>query len=158
MSKTQLTISGERFRVNGTPVYADLAGTHPDAHGLLMNARFIQGVFDDKSDPSRFARFGHATWDAEANTDRLIEALPDWHRYGLRAFTVGFQGGGPCFTTDNNTIDNNPFGEDGLSADVQAPGERFRYDRCIARHPASPCGLCRDKSELPNRRPSYERF
>ncbi len=83
MPKTQLTISGEQFLVNGTPIYAEVDGTHPESHGLMMNARFIQGIFDDKEAPSRFARFGQATLDAEANTDRLIEALPDWYRYGL---------------------------------------------------------------------------
>jgi hypothetical protein len=29
-----------------------------------MNARFIQGIFDDKADPGRFSRFGY-DWDAE---------------------------------------------------------------------------------------------
>jgi hypothetical protein len=93
-----------------------------------MNSRFIQGVFDDRQDPGRFARFGVATWDPEANTSNLIAALPEWYRYGLRAFTVGFQGGGPCFTTDIRTIDNNPFGEDGTRLD---PACAARMDRLI---------------------------
>jgi hypothetical protein len=53
-----------------------------------------------------------------ANSKRLIAALPEWYGYGLRAFTVGFQGGGPCFTTPNNTLINNPFGEDGKTLDA----------------------------------------
>ena len=52
------------------------------------------------------------------NTERLIAALPEWYRYGLRAFTTGFQGGGPCFTIQNHTIQNNPFGADGLNLDA----------------------------------------
>ncbi|MBD3242947.1 MAG: hypothetical protein GF331_20310 [Chitinivibrionales bacterium] len=128
MAKTNLTIDGEQFLINGKPVYSEIEGSNPDAHGLLMNARFIQGIFDDKADPARFARMGHDTWDPEANTDRLIAALPQWHAHGLRAFTVGFQGGGPCFTTDNTTIHNNPFGEDGTALD---PAYAGRMDRLI---------------------------
>ncbi len=93
-----------------------------------MNARFIQGVFDDRADPARFARFGRNEWDPEANTDELIAALPEWYRYGLRAFTVGFQGGGPCFTIDNATIDNNPFGPEGSSLD---PAYAKRMERLV---------------------------
>lgn len=114
--------------MDGSPVYSDVPGCAEKHRGLLMNARFIQGIFDDKADPKRFARFGHDRWDPEANTDRLIAALPEWHRWGLRAFTVGFQGGGPVATTDNATIDNNPFGEDGKGLD---PAYARRMDRLI---------------------------
>jgi hypothetical protein len=93
-----------------------------------MNARFIQGVFDDKADPSRYARFGRRQWDPERNTDELIDALPEWYGYGLRAVTVGFQGGGPCATIPNDRIDNNPFGEDGTTLD---PAYATRMDRLI---------------------------
>ncbi|MEM8495041.1 MAG: hypothetical protein AAF663_06595 [Planctomycetota bacterium] len=124
----QLTVDGRRFRFDGDLTYADSPAGGESVQGLLMNARFIQGVFDDAADPGRFARFGHATWDAEAQTDRLIAALPEWHRWGLRAFTVGFQGGGPCFTTDNTTIDNNPFGPRG---DAIEPAYAKRMDRLI---------------------------
>jgi len=115
--KTNLTIKGDRFLINGRPTYSEIMGGDPAAHGLLMNARFIQGIFDDKADPSRFARFGAGAWDAEQNTDGLIAALPAWHAHGLRAFTVGFQGGGPCFTYGNNTVENNPYSPDGLRMD-----------------------------------------
>lgn len=128
MPKTELTIEGEKFLINGSLVYSDIPTSREEAHGLLMNARFIQGVFDDRADPDRFARFGRSEWDAEQNTDDLIAALPEWYAWGLRAFTVGFQGGGPCFTTDNLTIDNNPFGSDGLKIE---PAYADRMDRLI---------------------------
>ncbi len=118
MAKTHLTIEGEKFLINGKLTYSEIEGTRPDAHGFLMNARFIQGIFDDAMEPERFARWGHGEWDPMANTERLIAALPEWYRYGLRAFTTGFQGGGPCFTIQNHTIQNNPFGEDGLTLDA----------------------------------------
>ena len=128
MARTHVGIAGEKFLVNGQLTYSDIDGTRPDAHGLLMNARFIQGVFDDAMDPNRFARWGRGEWDATQNTERLIAALPAWHRHGLRAFTTGFQGGGPCFTTPNHTIQNNPFGEDGSALDADYAE---RMDRLI---------------------------
>ncbi len=118
MAKTHLTIEGEKFLINEKVTYSEINGTRPGAQGLLMNARFIQGIFDDAMEPERFARWGHSEWDAMANTERLIAALPEWYGYGLRAFTTGFQGGGPCFTIQNHTIQNNPFGEDGLTLDA----------------------------------------
>ncbi|MDF7799742.1 hypothetical protein P4C99_09710 [Pontiellaceae bacterium B1224] len=128
MTATKLSIKNEAFLINGTLTYADIPSVPAQHHGLLMNARFIQGIFDDAAEPQRFARFGHDVWDPEAQTDRLIATLPDWYEYGLRAFTTGFQGGGPCFTTDNNSIDNNPFGAEGLSLD---PAYAARMDRLI---------------------------
>lgn len=112
---TQIGIEGENFTINGKLTYSEIEGSNPDAHGLLMNARFIQGIFDDKEAPARFARFGWNEWDPERHTDELIAALPEWYRYGLRAITVGFQGGMPVFTVENSTIHNNPFGEDGMT-------------------------------------------
>jgi hypothetical protein len=128
MSHTHLDIQGESFLINDKLTYAEIAGSEPSVHGLLMNARFIQGIFDDQADPARFARFGHETYDPAANTARLVAALPQWHEHGLRAFTVGIQGGGPCFTINNRTIENNPFGEDGTHLD---PAYAERLDTLI---------------------------
>jgi hypothetical protein len=117
MGKTTIGIENESFLINGKLTYSEIEGSKPGAHGLLMNARFIQGVFDDKASPERFARWGQGTWDAAAHTNNLTAALPEWYGCGLRAFTVGFQGGGPCFTVNNTSVDNNPFGEDGTQLD-----------------------------------------
>jgi hypothetical protein len=117
MGKTTIGIENESFLIDGRLTYSEIDGSKPEAHGLLMNARFIQGVFDDKASPERFARWGQGAWDATAHTNNLTAALPEWYGYGLRAFTVGFQGGGPCFTVNNTSVDNNPFGEDGTQLD-----------------------------------------
>ncbi len=114
---TKVEIKGEDFYINGKKTYSEIEGSQPKAHGLLMNARFIQGVFDDKAQPERFNRFGKE-FNPDRNTDDLVKALPQWYKYGLRAFTVGFQGGGTCFTIKSQTIDNNPFGEDGRQLDL----------------------------------------
>ncbi len=127
MGKTVLTVQGEDFYINGQKIYADIPGSKPEAHGLLMNARFIQGIYDDKLNPERFNRFGRS-FDPDTNTDDLISALPQWYSYGLRAFTVGIQGGGACFTIMNTTVENNPFGADGKQID---PDYLDRLDRLI---------------------------
>lgn len=126
MGRTHLEARGSDFFINGKPVYDEIEGSG-SVKGLLMNSRFIQGVFDDSLAPSRFNRFGK-TFDPDRNTDDLIAALPDWYQYGLRAITVGFQGGWPVFTVDVKTIGNNPFGSDGMKLD-KAYGERM--DRII---------------------------
>ena len=115
--KTSVDISGVDFRINGKLTYSEVPESHPNAQGLLMNARFIQGVFDDKEDPDRFARFGWTSWDADRHTDELIRSLPTWYSYGLRCVTVGFQGGMPVFTVENSSINNNPFSDDGKVID-----------------------------------------
>ncbi|HEY5560964.1 MAG TPA: hypothetical protein VIK72_04265 [Clostridiaceae bacterium] len=126
MGKTCLDVRGVNFYINGRIVYDEITGAG-NSKGLLMNSRFIQGVFDDKNDSSRFNRFGKI-FDPNKNTDDLIAALPEWYKHGLRAITVGFQGGWPVFTVDVKTIDNNPFGKDGLKLD-EAYAERM--DRII---------------------------
>lgn len=115
MGQTNLSIKGRDFYINGRPVYDEIEGAS-NAKGLLMNSRFIQGVFDDKTDRQRYNRF-NKTFDPDTNTDDFIDALPQWYEYGLRAVTVGIQGGMPVFTMDVRTIDNNPFGSDGKSFD-----------------------------------------
>ena len=128
MTETVLTKSGDKFLINGKLVYSEINGSSSDAHGLLMNARLIQGIFDDANGRERYARFGFECFDPDKNTDDLIAALPEWYKYGLRAFTVGFQGGGPCFTVNNSEINNNPFGTDGTTID---PAYLARMDKLI---------------------------
>lgn len=126
MSATRLTVQGRDFYINGKPVYEDIT-EKPESKGLLMNSRFIQGIFDDYNDRDRFHRFGKQ-FDPEQNTNNFIDALPEWYAYGLRAVTVGMQGGMPVFTTDVKTIDHNPFGPEGTSMD---PAFATRLDKII---------------------------
>ncbi len=123
--KTKVSVKGQDFYINDRKVYSELP--NKEHHGLLMNARFIQGIFDDKSGRERYNRYNQ-TFDPFKNTNDLIDALPSWYEKGLRAFTVGIQGGGPCFTIDNKTIENQPFLEHGLMID---PDYLERLDRLI---------------------------
>ena len=89
-----------------------------------------RGVLDDKSDPSRYSKWGRGDFDPEENTDNLIAALPEWHAHGLRAFTVGFQGGGPCATVPNRSaMEVNPFGADGKRLEEAAANRMERLIR-----------------------------
>jgi len=115
MGQTNLSVQGRDFYINSKPVYDEIKG-NPRSKGLLMNARFIQGIFDDKFDRERYNRF-NKIFDVDTNTDEFIAALPEWYEYGLRAVTVGIQGGMPVFTTDIKTIDNNPLGPEGMDFD-----------------------------------------
>lgn len=126
--KTKISILKDRFLINGKLVYSEISGANSASLGLLWNQRVIQGVFDDKKDRSRFDLFKMGTFDPEKNTDNLIAALPEWYDYGMRAITVGFQGGWPVGMVDVAEIDNNPFGPDGLSLD---PAYAARMDRII---------------------------
>lgn len=115
--QTILTMDGEKFLINGMPTYQEIDGSATQVHGLLMNARFIQGLFHDRANEQRFHRFGR-TFDADKNTDDLIAALPSWYAMGLRAFTVGLQGGGSCFTIPNHTVQCSPYSPDGMNVEA----------------------------------------
>ena len=45
MGKTNISIENESFLINGKLIYSEINTSNPQAHGLLMNARFIQGIF-----------------------------------------------------------------------------------------------------------------
>ncbi|MFI3238305.1 MAG: hypothetical protein R3Y47_09825 [Lachnospiraceae bacterium] len=115
MGKTFLTIEGSKFKMNGKLVYEELEGAKKEMHGMLMNQRFIQGIFDSK-DRIQFERYGKS-FNPDQNVKELIEALPEWYDKGLRAITVGMQGGGSCFTIPSKLLQNNPYSADGKYID-----------------------------------------
>ena len=114
MNQTRMTIQGDKFLINGELTYSEI--DECPYRGLLMNARFIQGIYDDRTGRERYNRFGKI-FDPDVNTDELIQSLVEWYKAGLRAFTVGVQGGGPCYTIPLESIDNNPYGHDGNHLD-----------------------------------------
>lgn len=115
MSKTRLSIDGEKFLINNALVYEEIEQVNKKVLGTLMNARFIQGIFDS-NDGDRFNRYGKV-WDVNKNTEELIASLPAWYEKGLRAITVGMQGGGNCYTIQGDSLKNNPFSFDGKTID-----------------------------------------
>ena len=117
--KTRISINGDKFYINGSPSYSEIPNANPASLGLLWNQRAIQGVFDDKTDRRRFNQFKAGVFDPQRNTDDLIASLRQWHAYGMRAITVGFQGGWPVGAVNVEDIDNNPFSVNGRSLDAE---------------------------------------
>jgi hypothetical protein len=72
-----------RWHLNGRVTYP---GSRTE--GLLMNMRMVNAVFEDTK---------RTDFDAEANTAEFIAALPDYVAHGVRAFTIGLQGGFPGY-------------------------------------------------------------
>ena len=113
--KTQLTIVGEDFHINGRPTYAGRSWNGHRIEGLLLNSRMVQAVFDDLN-PGTASRWAYADtgkWDAERNVREFIAAMPDWKRHGLLAFTVNFQGGSPEGYSQTQPWDTGAFTADG---------------------------------------------
>lgn len=130
MGKTTYQIQGRDILINGKLTYSEIPGNDPNCHGLLFNARFIQGLFQDVNEGNRehYNRFGKI-FDPETNTQELIEALPQWYDAGLRAITVGLLGGGPCMSyKDWGTLEFGSFSSDGKTID---PGVRARLEKVL---------------------------
>ncbi len=125
---TEIAIDGSRFWLNGRPTYAGRDWQGLPLEGLLMNARLVQGIFDDLNPATRdlWAYPDTGAWDAERNTREFIEAMPAWREHGLLAFTINLQGGSPQGYSQNQPWHNSaitPAGE--LRADYMARLERI---------------------------------
>jgi len=95
--RTTVAIEGEQFFINGKPTYAGREWRGHKIEGLLMNARLVQGIFDDLNPETvgRWAYTDTGAWDADRNTREFIEAMPEWRRHGLLCAVVNLQGGSP---------------------------------------------------------------
>ena len=95
--KTTVAIDGDRFLINGRPTYEGRMWRGKKIEGLMMNARMVQGIFDDLN-PETVARWAYpdtGKWDAERNTREFLAAMPAWRAHGLLSFTINLQGGSP---------------------------------------------------------------
>lgn len=95
--QTEVAIDGEKFLINGKPAYAGREYRGYRIEGLLLNARMVQGIFDDENPDTRglWAYPDTGLWDPERNTREFIAAMPSWRACGLLAFTLNLQGGSP---------------------------------------------------------------
>jgi len=95
--RTEVSIRGEQFLINGKPSYAGRSYKGIKIEGLLMNVRAVQAIFDDLNPETRskWAYPDTRRWDPERNVSEFLAALPEWRRHGLLAFTVNLQGGSP---------------------------------------------------------------
>ncbi len=97
MSQTRVSIDADRFLINGAPTYAGRQWQGQRIEGLLLNARLVQGIFDDLNPETRgmWSYPDTGEWDPERNTAEFLAAMPEWRRQGLLAFTLNLQGGSP---------------------------------------------------------------
>ena len=94
--KTEVSIRGELFFINGRPTYEGRAWRGHKIEGLLMNARMVQGIFDDLNpDTAHLWEYPDGPWDPERNTNEFVAAMPEWRRHGLLCAVVNLQGGSP---------------------------------------------------------------
>jgi hypothetical protein len=97
--RTDVTIRGDAFYINGRPTYAGRMFNGKRIEGLLMNIRVVQGIFDDLNPEtaSRWVYPDTKRWDPDRNTREFTAAMPEWQRHGVLAFTINLQGGSPGF-------------------------------------------------------------
>jgi hypothetical protein len=95
--KTEVSIQGDAFRINGRPTYEGRTWNGRKIEGLLLNSRMVQGIFDDLNPETRpkWAYPDTGRWDPERNTREFLDAMPEWREHGLLAFTINLQGGSP---------------------------------------------------------------
>ncbi|RAJ10260.1 hypothetical protein [Arenibacter echinorum] len=96
--KTIVSIVEDQFFINGKPTYEGRYWQGHKVEGLLINSRMVQGIFDDidSTTSKSFAYPDTKVWDADRNNREFVEAMPEWHSYGLNSFTLCMQGGGPA--------------------------------------------------------------
>ncbi|MBD3184195.1 cellulase family glycosylhydrolase [Candidatus Poribacteria bacterium] len=98
--KTQTSINGDKFLINGEYTYENL---NPKAVGKLMNVRMVNSVFDDENPETRPENF-----DPDKNTQSFIDSMDQYKSRGILAFTINLQGGFPGYENAVNTA----FGSD----------------------------------------------
>jgi hypothetical protein len=126
--RTTVEIRGHGFSLNGRPTYEGRTWRGLKVEGLLMNARMVQGIFDDLNPETRsqWAYPDTGQWDAERNTREFLAAMPEWRRHGLLGFTINLQGGSPQGYSREQPWHNSGFHPDGsLRIDYLARLERI---------------------------------
>lgn len=100
--KTKISIQGTDFYINDRITYEGRIHNGRRIEGLLLNSRMVQAIFDDEN-PETQTHWQYPdtqNWDPERNTNEFCASLPIYQGYGLMAFTVGLQGGGPIYHPD----------------------------------------------------------
>jgi hypothetical protein len=110
--RTRVSIVGGRWHVGGRPTYPGA-----QAEGLLMNARMVNAAFEDPNRPG---------FDPESNADEFIARVPDYVAHGVRAFTIGLQGGFPGY----EGAENSAFHPDGSLREAYLRRVRRIIDAC----------------------------
>ena len=81
--RTEVAIVDGRWHIDGDVTYRGAK-----TEGLLINVRMVNATFEDRKNPD---------FDPNANTDRFLDHLPEYHAHGVRAITLNLQGGNPGY-------------------------------------------------------------
>ena len=117
-----VSIQGSSFLINDHLTYPGRWYKGSRVEGLLLNARLVQGIFDDLNPETRGQwDYPDGPWDPERNTDEFLAAMPAWREAGLLSFTINLQGGNPRSYVRNQPWHNSAFTADGdLCGDYMA--------------------------------------
>lgn len=87
-ANTKVTVEGDNFYINGEIVYS--SASNSNVHGLLLNARLIQGVFDDANTSTQHCWEYPDTkkWNATRNTVEFVGNMSLWYSKGLRSYVL----------------------------------------------------------------------
>lgn len=109
-----VSIDGDRFQLDGEFLYPRRIWRGIRIEGLLLNARLVQGIFDDLNPETRhFWDYPDGPWDPERNTREFVAALPVWRAHGLIGFTINLQGGSPQGYSQQQPWHNSAFDSQG---------------------------------------------
>jgi len=130
--KTTVSIDKKAFHINGQPtyrgrIYVKSKEEKYPIEGLLMNARMVQGIFDDRNPATRAKwKYPDGPWDPDRNTHEFVRNMRYWRYHGLLAFTLNLQGGSPEGYSKAQPWNNSSFESDGrLRADYMERLERI---------------------------------
>ncbi len=126
--QTTVSIDGQSFLINGQPTYAGRTYNGMKIEGLFLNARLVQGIFDDRNPATRhFWKYPDGKdFDPERNTAEFLAALPIYRKAGLLSFTINLQGGSPQGYSKDQPWHNSAVNDDGsLRPDYMARLEKI---------------------------------
>jgi hypothetical protein len=95
---TEVSIAGNKWHFNN-----EVINRGSPAEGLLMNARMVNAVFEDRGSELKKQ---NPDFDPAENTDEFIRAVPEYVSSGVNAFTISLQGGLPGYEGAVNTAFN----------------------------------------------------
>jgi len=146
---TVLSLSGKDFMINGQKTYSGKS-----VQGTLFTVRAANALFDTKTNKAFFDDYASTSqgqvwdknqavlgaWNADANTDRLVSALPSWRAKGINHISVNMQGGCSCsrdgedgmkLSGTGQTPDNNPYTFDSSGNAIVDPAYLNRLSKII---------------------------
>jgi hypothetical protein len=95
-TKTVVSITGDRFLIDGKPTHEGRRWNGHSIEGLLFNSRMANAIVNDENPATRGVwSYVDQAFTPERNTREFIAALPQYYAHGLRAVSINLQGGSP---------------------------------------------------------------